>query len=126
MTSATFLPPPDGIVDGADLAVLLGAWTTSPPANPSPCGVNCCSDFVTSATFAPPPDGIVDGADLAVLLGAWGDPCLLPGEPEPESFTSDGNPLDDETLGPLLEAAMENDDEAAAEALALLLEMLGS
>jgi hypothetical protein len=67
VTSATFAPPPDGIVDGADLALLLGAW------GPCPAG-GCCSDTVTSATFAPPPDGVVDGADLAMLLGNWG-PC---------------------------------------------------
>jgi len=63
VTSATFNPPPDGIVDGADLAILLGEWGPN-PGSPA--------DFVTSATFNPPPDGIVDGADLAVLLGAWG------------------------------------------------------
>lgn len=65
VTSDTFQPPPDGLVDGADLAVLLGAW-----------GRNAGSpaDLVDSDTFMPPPDGVVDGADLAVLLGAWG-PC---------------------------------------------------
>lgn len=26
MTSATFEPPPDGVVDGADLAYMLGSW----------------------------------------------------------------------------------------------------
>jgi len=65
VTSATLLPPPDGIVDGADLAVLIGAWGACP---------GCCSDSVTSATLLPPPDGVVDGADLAVLIGAWGNP----------------------------------------------------
>lgn len=70
--SATFLPPPDGIVDGADLAVLLGAWGLCP---------GCCPDTVTSATFLPPPDGVVDGADLAVLLGAWGNPGCPNGFP---------------------------------------------
>lgn len=47
-----------GAVDGADLAVLLGAW--------GPCGDpdNCPADLDGSST--------VDGADLAVLLGAWG------------------------------------------------------
>jgi hypothetical protein len=67
VTSATFAPPPDGIVDGADLAFLLGAW------GPCPAG-GCCSDTVSSATFQPPPDGVVDAADLAFLLGSWG-PC---------------------------------------------------
>lgn len=61
--SKTFLPPPDGIVDGADLAILLGEWGVNPGS---------FADLVTSATFEPPPDGIVDGADLAILLGAWG------------------------------------------------------
>lgn len=65
VTSATFQRPPDGIVDGADLAYLLGEWGPNPGS---------LADFVTSATFMPPPDGLVDGADLAVLLGAWG-PC---------------------------------------------------
>lgn len=43
----------DGVVGGADLAVLLAAWGTAGPG-----------DFDGS--------GSVDGADLAVLLGAWG------------------------------------------------------
>jgi hypothetical protein len=64
VSSTTFQPPADGVVDGADLAFLLGNWGA---------GLSC-ADTVSSATFAPPPDGIVDGADLAVLLGAWG-PC---------------------------------------------------
>ena len=46
----------DGVVDGADLTILLGAWGTSNPA----------ADLNG--------DGIVDGADLTILLGAWG-PC---------------------------------------------------
>ncbi len=45
----------DGLIDGADLAILLGSW--------GPCGA-CAADVVA--------DGVVDGADLAVLLGAWG------------------------------------------------------
>jgi hypothetical protein len=65
VTSATFAPPPDGNVDAADLAFLLGAWGPNPGS---------CADTVTSATFAPPPDGTVDAADLAALLGAWGTP----------------------------------------------------
>jgi len=65
VTNATLQPPPDGIVDGADLAFLIGAWGAN-PGSPA--------DIVTNATLLPPPDGIVDGADLAVLLGAWG-PC---------------------------------------------------
>jgi len=63
VNSATFAPPPDGIVDGADLAILLGEWGAN-PGSPA--------DLVNTNTFAPPPDGIVDGADLAILLGAWG------------------------------------------------------
>jgi len=43
----------DGLVDGYDLALMLGRWQTSDVA----------ADFNR--------DGIVDGADLAVLLGAW-------------------------------------------------------
>ncbi|MFO0873677.1 MAG: hypothetical protein U0575_06860 [Phycisphaerales bacterium] len=45
----------DGLVDGADLGVLLAAW--------GPC-VGCAADV----TF----DGVVDGADLGVVLAAWG------------------------------------------------------
>lgn len=44
----------DGIVDGADLGELLGAWGSNNP----------CIDLNGS--------GDVDGADLGLLLGAWG------------------------------------------------------
>jgi hypothetical protein len=47
----------DGVVDAADLAVLLGAWGTTVPV-----GTGADVDW----------DGDIDGADLAVLLGAWG------------------------------------------------------
>ena len=47
----------DGVVNSADLAVLLGAWGEN-PGHPA--------DFTG--------DGVVNSADLAVLLGAWG-PC---------------------------------------------------
>ncbi|MFO0873386.1 MAG: hypothetical protein U0575_05385 [Phycisphaerales bacterium] len=46
----------DGIVNGADLGLLLGAW--------GPCPSNCCVADVDSS-------GGVDGADLGLLLGAW-------------------------------------------------------
>lgn len=59
----TFTPPGDGMVDGADLAYLLGEWGRNPGS---------LADIVDTDTFLPPPDGVVDGADLAVLLGAWG------------------------------------------------------
>jgi hypothetical protein len=45
----------DGSVDGADLAMLLGAWGA--------CSSPCIADLDGSGT--------VDGADLATLLGAW-------------------------------------------------------
>jgi len=64
VSSRTIQPPPDGQVDGADLAVLLSEWGRNPGS---------VADIVSSATLMPPPDGVVDGADLAVLLGAWGD-----------------------------------------------------
>jgi subtilisin family serine protease len=48
----------DCVVDGADLAILLGAW--GPCADP----LDCPADLTG--------DGVVDGADLALLLGAWG------------------------------------------------------
>jgi choice-of-anchor B domain-containing protein len=44
----------DGVVDGADLGLLLGDW--------GPCG-ECDADLNG--------DGAVDGADLGILLGAW-------------------------------------------------------
>jgi hypothetical protein len=43
----------DGLVDGADLGLLLSAWNTSDP----------------DADFSG--DGIVDGADLGILLSEW-------------------------------------------------------
>lgn len=48
----------DGMVDGADLAVLLGAWGMCPPKG------SCEADLND--------DGEVNGADLAILLGNWG------------------------------------------------------
>lgn len=44
----------NGVVDGADLGVLLSAW-----------GTNACA---ADLNF----DGVVNGADLGVLLGNWG------------------------------------------------------
>ena len=44
----------DGVINGVDLGVLLGAWGTSFAA----------ADFNH--------DGIVNGIDLGILLGAWG------------------------------------------------------
>jgi len=64
VSSDTLQPPPDGLVDGADLAYLIGEW--GDPGS--------IADIVDSATIQPPPDGVVDGADLAYLLGEWG-PC---------------------------------------------------
>ncbi|MCH2144590.1 MAG: C25 family cysteine peptidase [Phycisphaerales bacterium] len=43
----------DGVVDGIDLSLLLGAWGTASPEY----------DLVA--------DGVINGADLAVLLGEW-------------------------------------------------------
>ena len=45
----------DGIVDGMDLAIVLGSW--------GPC-VDCLGDVND--------DGIVDGVDIAIILGNWG------------------------------------------------------
>ena len=47
----------DGLVDGADLTSLLGAWGAS----------GSSADLDGSGT--------VDGGDLTILLGAWGS-CL--------------------------------------------------
>jgi hypothetical protein len=48
----------DGIVDGIDLSILLGAWG------------NCegCRPDINE-------DGVVNGLDLAVLIGHWGELC---------------------------------------------------
>ena len=57
VSSATFQPPADGVVNSADLSVLLGAW--------GPCEDGCCpADLDLS--------GEVDAWDLALLLGSWG------------------------------------------------------
>jgi uncharacterized membrane protein len=50
---------PDGVVNGADLATLLGAWGRCAPG---PCPADLDGD------------GVVNGIDLALLLAAWG-PC---------------------------------------------------
>ena len=47
----------DGIVDGADLSLILGAWATD----------NCDYNLAGGACF-------IDGADLSIVLGEWG-PC---------------------------------------------------
>ena len=47
-----------GVVDGTDLAILLGAWGACPAKGP------CPADLTG--------DGEVDGADLSIMLGAWG------------------------------------------------------
>jgi len=60
-------PPPsclgdlnlDGVVNGADLGLMLGAWGACPGGTPG-----CLGDLNL--------DGVVNGADLGLLLGAWG------------------------------------------------------
>ncbi|MBL9149129.1 MAG: hypothetical protein JNM94_10595 [Phycisphaerae bacterium] len=54
----------DGVTDGADLGITLGAWGQ---------GRGSVADFDES--------GLVDGADLGILLGAWG-PCAPPANDE--------------------------------------------
>lgn len=51
----------DGVVGGADLALLLGAWGDCQTRG------GCNEDIAP----APTGDGTVDGADLAILLGSW-------------------------------------------------------
>jgi hypothetical protein len=46
----------DGVVNGADLGILLSAWGT--------CGGSCASDLNR--------DGVVNGADLGAMLSEWG------------------------------------------------------
>ncbi|MBX3354632.1 MAG: dockerin type I repeat-containing protein [Phycisphaeraceae bacterium] len=45
----------DGLVNGADIAIVLGSW--------GPC-VDCAADLNG--------DGVVNGADIAIVLGNWG------------------------------------------------------
>ncbi len=47
----------DGVVNGADLGLLLGGW--------GDCVEGCCAADLNQ-------DGIVNGADLGMLLGSWG------------------------------------------------------
>jgi len=49
----------DGVVDGADLGILLKNWGPCPDP-----GQSCPADLNG--------DGVVDGADLGILLAAWG------------------------------------------------------
>jgi len=49
-----------GLVDGGDLAVILGQWGPTMCAAPIPCP----GDLDGS--------GVIDGSDLAIVLGAWG------------------------------------------------------
>ena len=51
----------DGVVTGADLGLMLGAWGACPGGT-----LGCLGDLNV--------DGVVNGADLGLLLGAWG-PC---------------------------------------------------
>ncbi len=94
VTSATFAPPPDGTINGADISYLLGAWGACPPP--------CCADTVNNISFQPPPDGVVDAADLAWLLNEWGD-CE-------ESFMESGNPYENTEIGDLLDELLEETD----------------
>lgn len=48
----------DGVVDGADLTIVLGEW------GPCPVPDDCPGDLTG--------DGLVDGADLTIVLGEWG------------------------------------------------------
>jgi len=48
----------DGVVDGADLLILLSQWGVCGDPNDCPADLNG--------------DGVVDGADLLILLGNWG------------------------------------------------------
>lgn len=48
----------DGVVNGADLGLMLGSWGPCP---------GCPADLNA--------DGVVNGADLGLLLGSWG-PCV--------------------------------------------------
>ncbi len=76
---------PDGCVDAADLAAMLGAWCSgvNDPNPPSPPCENCTRANLALADISGAdgfPDGCVDSHDLTKLLGEWcsvagGNPC---------------------------------------------------
>jgi len=67
----------DGIVDGADFAMLSAAWGECVPGSPCPADLNG--------------DGVVDGADQTILLANWGLTTESTGGGEPEGpFDSGG------------------------------------
>ncbi len=81
---------PDGCVDAFDLAVVLGAWCSTPasgnippPPDPPCAGAGCVSPNFLLADLSGPdgaPDGCVDAFDLAKVLANWcsvagGNPC---------------------------------------------------
>jgi hypothetical protein len=75
----------DGVVNGADLAILLQGWGRCPPKPP-------CPGDITG-------DGMVGGADLGVVLQSWG---ACP-EPSPTRFVGTvllegGGPVADATI----------------------------
>ena len=65
VSNKTVQPPPDGIVDGADLAYLLAEWGPNPDS---------LANIAHISSVSPPKDCRVDGADLAFMLSEWG-PC---------------------------------------------------
>ncbi|MFO0829249.1 MAG: hypothetical protein U0572_14015 [Phycisphaerales bacterium] len=56
----------DGVVNAADLAVLLGMWGPCPADHAPPASPCQCADIVHDAQ--------IDGQEMGLLLGAWG-PC---------------------------------------------------
>ncbi len=85
----------DGVVNGADLASLLGSWGPCPPA-PTPCP----ADFNG--------DGVVNARDQAYLLGSWGEP---PADDDPD------DPDDDDDTGALAIARWIEIDNSSCEDL---------
>ena len=71
----------DGLVSGADLALVLGDWGFCK---------NCAGDITG--------DGAVDGVDLAIVLSRWGGECTVPEWATLVEFYPDPDVIYDEDL----------------------------
>jgi hypothetical protein len=62
----------DGVVNGAELGILLGNWTGTPQSSSSSSASQSSSSSSARLRGDITGDGVVNGADLGVLLGQWG------------------------------------------------------
>ncbi len=92
----------DGIVDAADLALLLGAWNSPPQStSPPPCDIAYATNPPTACLCVDwDRDGLIGATDLAVLLGAWGNLCA-PWNPQlPGNMMQSGGEESEEAIEP--------------------------